>query len=363
MRPSSLLAALLSGALVLAACSSEPDTDNGQDPPAPSATDDEPDTDNGEDDEPAEPDEPQVDPAEAAAEVDADELGDIPVLMYHRLLEGGGGDFDNTPEEFRQELIDLHEAGYRFITTAELVSGEIDVPAGTTPAVLTFDDSTREQFALTGDGEVDPDTAVGIMLELADELDGFRATGSFYVLGSLFGVSAEDGAELLRELHELGFELGNHTRDHDNLGQLDDAGVQRALAEGQINILDAVPDADVTTFSLPFGVNPDNKDLLADGSHDGFDYTHDAALLVGSNPAVSPFHTEFDPLAIPRIRSQPQWSEGDDVDFGSGYWLWVLAEDRDRRYVSDGDPSTIAIPSDREDEVADDVDPDRVVTY
>lgn len=283
--------------------------------------------------------------------------------MYHRLLEDGGGDYDNTHEEFRAELTYLHEEGYWPITTAELVSGRIDVPAGTTPVVLTFDDSTREQFAVDDDGEVDPDTAVGIMLDLADELDGFEPTGSFYVISSLFGVSDERGVQLLEQLHELGFELGNHTAGHANLSQLDDAGVQEELALGQRIITDAVPDAEVTTLSLPFGINPEDRALLAEGSHDGIDYTHDGVLLVGSGPAVSPFHAEFDPMAIPRIRSQPDWSEGDEIDFGSGYWLHVLEQDPERRYVSDGDPDTIAIPEDRRDEVADDVDPDRIVTY
>lgn len=373
IRPTALCAALLTGALLLAACgddtvdpaSAEPEPSAAADDDAAPSDADGVSTDDGDDvdgDHDAGSQPPEIDPAETAAEVAADELGQIPVLMYHRLLDDGG-DFDNTPEEFRQELIDLHEAGYRFITTAEMATGEIDIPAGTTPAVLTFDDSTREQFGLTDDGEVDPDTAVGIMLELADELDGFRATGSFYVLGSLFGVSDERGQQLLAELHELGFELGNHSASHANLRQLDAEGVQRELVLGQRNILDAVPDAEVTTLSLPFGSNPDDPSLLAAGSHDGFDYTHDAALLVGSGPAHSPFHGEFDPIAIPRIRSQPVWSEGDEVDFGSGYWLSVLADEPERRYVSDGDATTIAIPAEREDELADDLDPDAVVTY
>jgi peptidoglycan/xylan/chitin deacetylase (PgdA/CDA1 family) len=309
-----------------------------------------------------EPDAPEVHPAEAAAEVEANELGQVPVLMYHRLLEDGGGDYDNTPEQFEGELRRLHEEGYVAITTAELVDGRIDIPAGTTPVVLTFDDSTREQFSLTEDGEVDPDTAVGIMLRLEDELDGFRAAGSFYVLGSLFGASEERGAELLRELHDLGFEIGNHTAGHENLGQLDAAGVQAALAGGVANIEAAVPGAEVRTLSYPFGIRPQDPALVAEGEHDGVRYTHEAGLLVGSGPAPSPHDAEFDPLAIPRIRSQPDVDPAADPDFGSGYWLDVLADSPERRYVSDGDPDTIAFPDELADQLADGRD-DRALPY
>ncbi|MTV26352.1 polysaccharide deacetylase family protein [Nitriliruptoraceae bacterium ZYF776] len=290
----------------------------------------------------------------------ANELGEVPVLMYHRLLEDGGGDYDLTPEEFRTELEYLATNGYVPITAAELVSGELDVPAGRTPVVLTFDDSTREQFALTEDGEVDPDTAVGILLDVAAEHDDFPATGTFYVLGSLFGVAEDAGTELLRALHDLGFELGNHTFAHGNLGQLDDDQVQRDLAEGARNITEAVPGAEVTTLSYPFGIRPDDPSLVASGSHDGYDYRHEAGFLVGSGPAPSPFSSEFDPLAIPRIRAQPTWDG--EADYGSGFWWDVLERAPERRYVSDGDPTTITFPEELADEL-DDAFTDRAQPY
>ncbi|WP_052664546.1 polysaccharide deacetylase family protein [Nitriliruptor alkaliphilus] len=317
---------------------------NGQDEPDEVTEPDEP--------EPTEEPEPAVDPAE----VGANELGRIPVLMYHRILPDGGGDYDNTPEEFRDELRRLHEEGYVPITTAELVSGHIDVPAGTTPVVLTFDDSTREQFGLTEDGEVVPDTAVAIMEELAEELDGFEPAGSFYVLRSLFGSSEERGRELLAELHARGYEIGNHTADHDNLGQLDASGVQRALAEGVANITAAIPDAEVRTLSYPLGIRPDDPTLVAEGEHDGITYTHEAGLLVGSGPSPAPFDAEFDPLAIPRIRSQPDWTPGDEPDYSSGFWLAWFQDNPEQRYVSDGDSDTISFP----EALADQLHPDLV---
>lgn len=345
-------------ALLLVSCADgeESETEPTEEPESGAEGDADGDAGDGDADGPgdeAEPEEePEPEPEADPAEVGANELGEVPVLMYHRILEDGGSEYDLTPEEFREELEYLYENDYRPIRTDEFVTGDFDVPAGTTPAVLTFDDSTSEQLAYDDDGEIDPDTAVGILIDVAEQYDDFEATGSFYVLGSLFGVSDEAGAEKLEHLHELGFELGNHTLTHDRLDQLDAEGVQRELAQGAENITDAVDEAEVTTMSLPLGLWPDDRDLAVSGSHDGYDYEHDGVLLVGSNPAPSPFHAEFDGHAIPRIRSLPPGSwDADDPEglMTSGYWFDVFEQDPDRRYVSDGDPDTISFPEEHED--------------
>ena len=342
------LAALL---LALAACS-DTDRDEAREDPGGIEEDTTDDDDEDEADEPEEPEEPEVDPAE----VGANELGEVPVLMYHRILPDGGSVYDLSADEFRSELQYLYDNDYRPITTAQLVDGRLDVPAGTTPVVLTFDDSTREQFGYTDDGDIDPDSAVGILLDFAEEREDFDAVGSFYVLGSLFGVSEERGHAKLEHLHELGFELGNHTLTHERLDHLDAEGVQRELTQGADNIREAVSDAEVRTMSLPLGLWPDDRSLAAEGSHDGSEYRHEGILLVGSNPAPSPFHAEFDPLAIPRIRSlPPAIYDADDPDglMTSGYWFDVFEQSPERRYVSDGNPDTISFPAELEDGLAD----------
>jgi hypothetical protein len=356
VQPRRATALVLSLALFAAACGGgddEPDpvesSDAGQETAEETDDEEAPAPEEEEDDE---PEEPAVDPAE----VGANELGEVPVLMYHRILPEGGSEYDLTPEEFREELQYLYDNDYRPIRTDQLVSGDIDVPAGTTPVVLTFDDSTREQFAYDDDGDIHPDSAVGILVDFAEEYDDFDATGSFYVLGSLFGVSDEAGAEKLQHLHELGFEIGNHTLTHERLDRLDEQGIQRELAQGAANITDAVEDAEVRTMSLPLGIWPQNQDLAVRGSHEGDDYEHEGILLVGSNPAPSPFDAEFDGLAVPRIRSLPASSWDPDAQedlFTSGYWFDVFESSPERRYVSDGDPDRISFPEELSDQLAD----------
>ncbi len=289
--------------------------------------------------------EPPVDPAE----VGADELGVVPVLMYHQLREDGGSVYDMTPAEYRAELEWLFEEGFRPITTSQLARGEIDVPAGTMPVVLTYDDSTASQAQLTEDGELDPDTALGILVEIAGRYDDAEPRASVYVIsGSLFGGTAA-GEQVLEVLHGHGMELGNHTHTHPSLASIDADSVREELATNVSVVTDLVPDAEVTTLSLPLGIWPEPRELAVAGSFASVgDYEHEGVLLVGSNPAPSPFHAEFDPLAIPRIRT----SVDPDAEYESAWWFEVMASsERWRPYVSDGNPATISFPADRADEL------------
>ncbi len=258
----------------------------------------------------------------------------VPVLMYHQLLAAPHGDYDQTPAQFRDQLEQLYAHGFWTVTAADLVARHLDVPAGKSPMVLTFDDSTVSQYAQLPDGSVRPDSAVGILLSVAREHSDTRPVATFYVNGAPFG----GHPEYLARLHALGMELGDHTLSHANLRQLDDAGVQRELAQGLGVITSAVPDATVTTMALPYGVFPRQHAL----AHLGSGYALRGVMLVGSNPAPSPFSPAFDPLDVPRIRSGLRTG---DQAFTATYWLPRLFDGRVRRYVSDGDPTRVSFPA------------------
>ncbi len=337
---------------LVAACAGEapaPDDDAGTAEPAAPAdadepeasTEEEPDERTADRDEPGEDeaDEPPSDPAE----VGANELGMVPVLMYHRIVEDPASVYDRTPEDFRAELERLFADGYRPITVAELAAGEIDVPAGTSPVVLTFDDSTREQAALDDDGSWAADTAVGILTEVAETHD-VEPTASFYVNADPFGGGA-DAETILARLHDEGYELGNHTANHRDLSGLPSEEVAAELAAG-VSVITDVVDAEVTTLSLPLGRWPDPREPAYAGEADGVAYDHEAVLLVGADPSPSPFSADFDARAIPRIRSQALDPDDPESQFASEFWLDWLEEDPDRRYVADGDPERVAFPAD-----------------
>jgi hypothetical protein len=264
--------------------------------------------------------------------LEPNELGVVPVLMYHQLLADGGGAYDLTPGEFRAELQRLYEAGYRPVTASDFVKGEIDLPRGATPVVLTFDDSTTSQAALLPDGRIDPDSAVGIMLEFARDHPDFKPAGTLYVNRAPFGADPRAG-ELVKKLLALGFELGNHTQDHVRLDELSDDGVQRQIVLGNRVIRELAPDAEIATIALPFGLLPARRELALRGSWDGEDYEFAGAFLAGAEPSPSPRSRSFEPAEIPRIRTDP----GDLLN-GSSDWLSRLAANPELRYVSDGRP-------------------------
>ena len=286
---------------------------------------------------------PSPQPAPAPAPVDpaqvrANELGRIPVLMYHRVVSTPTSVFDRTPEDFRAELERLARENYVPITTAELAAGKIDIPAGTHPVVLTFDDGDPTQITLGPDGAPAPGSAVHILLDVAAAHPGFRPVASIYVNAEPFGGGAA-GAAALRWLHANKFEIGNHTFGHTNLRTASAERAQQEIARGDKFIRDAVPGHVPVTLSLPFGARPRNPELALRGN--GYDYT--AALLVGANPAPSPFAEEFAPTAVPRIRSQGP--AGEEAAFGSTAWLDKLAASPGDRYTSDGNPAVISYPS------------------
>jgi hypothetical protein len=221
------------------------------------------------------------------------------------------------------------------------------VPRGTTPVVLTFDDSTTNQAALTEAGDLDPETAAGILVEFARSHPGFEPAATFYVNREPFA-AAERTAELLSVLAGLGFEIANHTHDHLPLGTLTPEEVQRQLVLGNRVIHEYLPDAEIATMALPLGSVPDREELAVGGSWDGEPYRFAGVMLVGAEPAPSPFSAAFAPAAIPRIRSTPDRS----VENGSADWLARLTRDPDLRFVSDGDPSTVVVAPGREGDVA-----------
>ncbi|WP_267243227.1 polysaccharide deacetylase family protein [Streptomyces sp. PR69] len=278
----------------------------------------------------------------------ADELGFVPVLMYHQIVPEPQGVYDRNPDDFRAELERLAREKYVPVTAAAYSTGTMDLPAGTHPVVLTFDDSSDSQLRLGADGEPVADCAVGILRDVAARHDGFRPVATFFVNGDPF--PATGGGKALAWLHANGFEIGNHTLNHAKLSALTGGGVQREIAANQKAIADAAPGIRVVSMGLPFGIQPDPARLALAGSHDGVSYRHHGAYLVGANPAPSPYAASFDPVGIPRIRSAGPNAE--DAEFGSSRWLDKLADGTVRRYTSDGDPERVSYPEGGRGEVA-----------
>jgi peptidoglycan/xylan/chitin deacetylase (PgdA/CDA1 family) len=251
------------------------------------------------------------------------ELGRIPILEYH-LIGDTEGRWQRERNRFRRDLELLYERGYRPVSVSDLVDGRIDLPAGLSPVVFTFDDASPSQFRYIekpdGTLEIDSTSAVGIWLDFAATHPGWENRATFCLLSgaeagrSFFGNKGIEGQKTewrfkkVRFLAEQGFELCNHTLWHANLAKYDDAMVQEQIARGVMAIDSAVPGYKVRTLALPLGAWPKNRDLAVRGSwtdpKDGrvIAYRFDAILEVAGNPVKSPKSPDFNPLSLDRVQ-------------------------------------------------------------
>jgi peptidoglycan/xylan/chitin deacetylase (PgdA/CDA1 family) len=281
------------------------------------------------------------------------ELGRVMILEYHK-IDYPEERWTRTPENFRRDLETLYARGYRLIALGDLLDGRIALPAGTTPVILTFDDSSPGQFRYVEENaavEIDPKSAVGILEAFAREHPDFGHAAVFFVLPAadppnrLFNQPAYAGRKL-QFLASHGYEIGNHTLWHANLGKYDEATVRAQIAGAQQWIQRHVPAYKPRVLALPHGVYPKDVSWARFGSSKGVTYSHDAILQVAGGPAPSPFARAFDPLRLPRIQA---------LESELRHWLGYFERHPGERFVSDGDPAAVTVPATLKDRVRSDL--------
>ncbi len=294
-----------------------------------------------------------------AADLSPNELGRVMILEYHK-IDYPEERWTRTPENFRRDLETLYAKGYRLINLGDLLDRRIQVPAGTTPIVLTFDDSSPGQFRYVeanGSVQIDPKSAIGVLEAFIAEKPDFGRGGTFYVLpgaskpNRLFNQPEYEGRKL-QYLVSHGFEIGNHTLWHANLAKYPEATVRAQVAEAQVWIQRHVPDYKTRSIALPHGVYPADVSWVLHGSAKGTTYNHDAVLMVAGGPAPSPFSRTFDPVRLPRIQA---------VERDLAYWLNYFDKNPNERFVSDGDANSVTVPASSRDRLRAELRPLRVV--
>lgn len=276
------------------------------------------------------------------ARISPNEMGWVLVLQYH-LIEEPDAEYSRSPAGLRADLDWLYANNFYPITIRDLAAGKIDIPAGKSPVVLTFDDSSSGQFRYLPDGTLDPTSAMGIMQVFAAEHPDFPAVGVFFTLIDvdvkervLFG-DPETATKKLKEIVALGGEVGSHTYTHQRLDQVDSEQIQWQLAFSSKDLEERIGNGyKVSSLSYPLGIFPQDESLIRSGEAQGLKYAFSAAVDVtgGANP--SPFSRNFDPYHIRRTQAVAGQLE---------YWFPLFEERPDLKFVSDGDPNTITIPS------------------
>ena len=276
------------------------------------------------------------------ARISPNEMGWVLVLEYH-LIDEIEGDYNRSPAGLRQDLEWLYANNFYPIRLRDFAAGVIDVPAGKSPVVLTFDDSSDGQFRYLPDGTLDPTSAMGVMQNFAAEHPDFPAVGVFFSLIEvsvpervLFG-QPESATRKLQEIVALGGEVGSHTYTHIRLDQADNDEIRWQLAFSSNELEDRIGAGyKVTSLSYPLGVFPADESIIYAGESQDISYAFSAAVDVSGGASPSPFSSNFDPYHIRRM----QVLQG-QID----YWFTLFEERPDLKFVSDGDPATITIPS------------------
>ncbi|EDM34720.1 hypothetical protein PBAL39_14224 [Pedobacter sp. BAL39] len=278
------------------------------------------------------------------------ELGKVMVLEYH-LIGAPENEWRRTPENFRRDLNMLYDHNFYPVSVKDLATGKLNVPAGMTPFVMTFDDSSAGQFRYldkNGKLEIDPDCALGIMEDFKKRHPDFPITASFYVLPAIkptlrLFAQPDYQKQKLEWLIKNGYEVGSHGWFHVPLNKLDDAGVQKHLAMFVKEIRNFIPGYEAESFALPLGMHAKNRALESKGSFEGTSYNHKAVFLVGSVASVSPYSKDFNPLAIQRVQAG---------DTPTGPEAFMKQQDKHgNRFISDGDPKKISAPATAKDQL------------
>jgi hypothetical protein len=299
---------------------------------------------------------PAVDPG-PVTDLPPNELGEIMVLEYHRIGDNEG-EWVRSRDNFWKDLNTLYQKGYRPILMRDMVEGRIDVPRGTTPFVVTIDDSSLGQFYFLEDGRIDPNTMMGMWTKFQQENPGWHYGAVWCILpgadhpSNFWGEKrsrdvprAEREDRIRRKMQHLvenRHEACNHTMWHARLDRYDDAFVQDQIGSGMDSIKAYLPeDYEIVTFALPLGMWPKNRQLAWQGTYrGGKTYRKKAVLEVSGGPSVSPFDTKFNPRSINRFIVAPGALERQ---------LAAYERNPERRYVSNGDPNTVAIPARMQD--------------
>lgn len=296
---------------------------------------------------------------EVYQEYHVDELGRIPIMMYHGIVNttdnkytGGNVDkdgYNRTSNAFRGDLEFYYTSGYRMVRLVDYANGIINVPLGYSPIVLTFDDGNKNNFNVLGrndDGSliIDPECAVGILEEFKKKYPDFNVTATFFVMSDLFN-QKEYNEEILNWLIDNGYDIGNHTTTHPDFTTISTSKTQEVVGKMYEKLDELLPSKYVKAIALPYG-SPYNKThanfkYILNGNYNGSDYNTEILLRVGWESEVSPFNKSFDKTFLKRCRAYDNNGKEFDIKM-------VFNTLKTSRYISDGDVNKIVIPSKKE---------------
>lgn len=311
---------------------------------------------------------------EKLASDNINELGKVPIMMYHGIREktasstgttGGNVDkdgYNRTPESFREDLEFYYEKGYRMVRLEDYIHGNVDAEYGKSPIILTFDDGNEDNIRVTGldeDGNIiiDKNSAIGILEEFKKKHPDVPVTATFFVNGGIFN-QEKYNEKIVKWMIENGYDIGNHTQTHLDIKKSTAENVQKEIVYVYNKLEELIPGKYVKIIALPFGSpytkEHENYKYVLSSTYDGKTYETEAALRVGWEPEVSPYDKNFDKTFLKRCRAYDNNGKDFDIEM-----VFNMLEKN--KYISDGDPNTIVIKEKDESKI--ETTDKKVITY
>jgi hypothetical protein len=279
----------------------------------------------------------EVTPAPETVQVTAAVFQDLPIapiVMYHRFIPSGTGS-----EKYKVSLSDLdrhlqgfYDAGYSLVALEDWLRGDINLPEGRRPLIITIDDLFyADQIFLDDEGQAAPYSGIGRIWQFSQEHPDFdfhlalfynmgdKGYANRYVNGNFYIESGwqEERAKAIAWCIENGALPYNHFYNHPNLSLLTPDQILWQLEENEAALREALslvgkldlaerPD---NILALPYVIWPETdagKQVL-------FDYQSPegksvSAILEANDgahvrPILPPFAKSFDPHHVKRLNA------------------------------------------------------------
>lgn len=261
------------------------------------------------------------------------EAGRIIIVMFHKFASTETDEWTRSYDNFYKDLKYLYDHGYRTVSLTDYINNTMVVPVGCTPIIFTFDDGSKGQFNLVknekGELVANPNSAVGIMEKFYKEYPEFGLNGTFYINGTFFAGEGTN-EERLNYLVSRGFEIGNHTNGHVNLGKATKEDIQKEIGSLANTVKKLTNGYEINSLALPNGVSSkEYRSYIAKGSYEGQSYENKVVLLVGAEPVYAPNSGKNNLLTLPRVRATGGEKE---VTFDLYYWLNVMEKNPKMKY-------------------------------
>ena len=253
----------------------------------------------------------------------------VPMLAYHQLApdtsEYSTG-HKVRASDLRAQLEGLNKAGFTLVAVEDWINGNISVPPGRKPLIISMDDLFfNNQITLGEDGVPTADTAIGIFWQFAQEHPDFGFHLALFAnLGDKLYAEPdypdweEKLARAIAWCLDHGAEVYNHTYQHVRLDKTEPLGVRSELRRNDLylrELLTLIGRQDLipglgNMLALPFGYWPDaNGVYIIKNYATPENVPMQAVFLIDNNERAGfvppPYSPKFDRFKIPRIAARP----------------------------------------------------------